>query len=108
MIDIYFDDNCNEVITAIVSSFPSFLHRFSSIHMIVEQLIRSLKKLLKHKNHAIRYHSIQSIYLLLQIEVDRNDIIMEDLTSSLLLLLNDPYDDVQNVFLNQSLLYRLL
>ena len=108
MIDIYFDDNCNEVITTILSSFPSFLHRFSSIHMILEQLIRSLKKLLKHKNHAIRYHSIQSIYSLLQIEIDRNDIIMEDLTSSLFLLLNDSYDDIQNVSLYQSLLYRLL
>lgn len=96
-IDIYLTDSCNDVVLPIVSAIPSFIQRYEKIHYITEQLMRSLHKLLTHKNHTIRYQSIYSILLLFRCEIDRNEILFENYYSSFLQLLNDPYDDVQRV-----------
>ena len=97
MLDAFCCDQCSDVILAVLSSLPRFVQRCDVIHMIAEQIIRSLTPLLKHKSHSIRHDSIFTIKLLFHLEIDRNDVIFENHYSSFLPLLKDSYNDVQKV-----------
>lgn len=99
VIDAYLIDPCNDVVLRVITTIPSFVQRCTSIHMIAEQLVRSLQRLFIHKNHVVRFNAIHSIYLLFRVEIDRNEIMFENYYSSLLSLVTDSYDDVQQVVL---------
>ena len=97
LLDAFCCDQCSDVIHPVLSSLPCFVQRCEVIHMIAEQIIRSLTPLLKHKSHSIRHDSIFTIKLLFQLEIDRNNVIFENHYSSFLPLLKDSYSDVQKV-----------
>lgn len=74
-------------------------HFMDGVHMVVEQLLAVLKPLLKNRQRAIRFEAIRQIRKLMEIDSDRNGIMMETMQDALMLLLRDSYPDIRMVCL---------
>ena len=74
-------------------------HFMDGAHMVVEQLLAVLKPLLKNRQRAIRFEAIRQIRKLMEIDSDRNGIMMDTMQDALMLLLRDSYPDIRMVCL---------
>lgn len=93
-------DSCPEVTQNVLRGLSGMIDHFmDGVHMVVEQLLAVLKPLLKNRQRAIRFEAIRQIRKLMEIDSDRNGIMMETMQDALMLLLRDSYPDIRMVCL---------
>lgn len=97
---VYLTDSCPEVTQNVLRGLNGMIDHFmDGVHMVVEQLLAVLKPLLKNRQRAIRFEAIRQIRKLMEIDSDRNGIMMDTMQDALMLLLRDSYPDIRMVCL---------
>ena len=100
LLRIFYTDSCSEIVVSTLCGTQYLIDRLaSSIHMVAETVIHLLEPLLSHRQRAIRLSALKIVRSLIELDGDRNGIVMEAICPSLLRLLHDPSKEIRNITL---------